>query len=141
MQLDEHKFQDKFVEYMRNTSRSYVHINVGSMMSSGQPDLTIINDNGFIWYAELKVWKNKNLPSNVQQIKALLRGPQTNVITNQLWGRKVFAPIVTQLSPDLICVVYKDFLGFARWKSWFDEMKKVDSTYDIMKDPWLSSSI
>ena len=123
---NEHKFQDKMVEFIRNTTRAYVHVNVGSTMSAGQPDLTIYNNSGRVWLVENKCWRLKSLPTN-DTMRKLLKGPQVNVIIHQLWSRNIYAPIVAidMYHLDQCHVHYKDKLMTADWKAWVTNECKV----------------
>jgi hypothetical protein len=114
----EHKFQDVFLTYLRNTTKCYAHCNTASTLSAGQPDITICNDNGFVWYVENKVWRNKSLPTAPSQVQDLLKGPQVNVIKHQLWRRNAPCIVVAQIGlvPDNVAICYKDKLFFMRWK-------------------------
>jgi hypothetical protein len=116
---NEHKFQDKLLEYIRNTSRTYVHVNVGTTLSSGQPDLTIVNNDGRIWFMELKYWRLQR-PPTIDTMKKLLKGPQINVITHQLWTRNVYCPIVAVdfINKDVAHILYKTTLETRPWREW-----------------------
>jgi len=103
----EHKFQDVLVDKLRERG-SHVTSFVGSMYIAGQPDIEVVNKNGAIIKIELKVYRDTILPTSERVIN-LLRGPQVNTITRQLWGRNAPCLLVAEIAynPGVLAIVYK----------------------------------
>lgn len=115
--MKECQFQDEFLADIRS-HRAYAMGVVGSLFSAGQPDLDITSIHGNVTKAELKVYRNINVPTR-EQIIALLKGPQINVITKQLWPRNSNCVIIALIDakPDTCCIVSKHKLSFDLWKN------------------------
>jgi hypothetical protein len=115
---DEHSFQRFFKEELEKWNGHCPSL-VASMFMAGMPDLIINTSKGYTYYTELKFWRNKNPPSNSQQIQALLRGPQIAVIKHTLWKRSIACPIIAQLQYDMdtCAVAYKDKFLLANVKT------------------------
>ena len=103
----EHQFQDKYIEMLR-THGAYVNSVVGTFYNAGQPDLDVTSIHGAGIKVELKLYRAINTPSR-DAIIALLRGPQINVITKQLWGRNAPCLIIAEIVavPGTLCIVSK----------------------------------
>lgn len=108
----EHDFQDKYVDLFRETG-AYIKPITGSVFMSGQPDLEIVSRYGAIIKVELKLHRLVSLPTRDSMIK-LLKGPQVNVITRQLWGRNAPCLLIAEIAAvkDKLCIVTKDKLMF-----------------------------
>lgn len=115
--MTEHKFQDEFIAELR-MHRAYVMGVIGSMYSAGQPDLDITSIYGANSKVELKLYHGLTLPTR-DGVLRLLRGPQINVITKQLWGRKCNCVILAQVAakPDTCCIVSAQRISFDLWKN------------------------
>lgn len=96
----ENKFQDMFTEELRRLD-CYVHSQAASMFMSGQPDLHIYNTQRFQFTCELKMWRLVSQPQTTAHLVKLLRGPQINVITKQIWRRNFYCPIIAQDASEL----------------------------------------
>jgi hypothetical protein len=111
----ENKFSDEFKEKTREHG-AYSISTVASLYMSGQPDLTITSKYGMETKAELKIYRGLEMPDRAAVIK-LLRGPQINVITIQLWRRNANCIVIAQIGAklDTCCIVSKHKVSFALW--------------------------
>ncbi|MBA3761758.1 MAG: hypothetical protein H0X04_00245 [Chthoniobacterales bacterium] len=71
----------------------YARALVANALMSGLPDFYIVSRFGTQFTMECKMWRNVNPPKTVEALVKLLQGPQYNVITRQLWGRRAYCPI------------------------------------------------
>lgn len=96
---------------------AYTISQAASMFMSGQPDLDCTSKYGATTKIELKVYRELEVPTR-EAVVALLRGPQVNVITRQLWGRNANCIIIAQIAakPDMCCIVSKHTSSIAFWK-------------------------
>lgn len=108
----ENKFQDEFLAKLREHGAYAVSI-TGNIYQSGQPDISCESIYGAHTKVELKVYRGLEVPDRTVIIK-LLRGPQINVITNQLWRRKSNCIIIAQIgaTPDKVCIVSRQRHSF-----------------------------
>ncbi len=95
----------------------YCRILHGNMYQSGLPDLVAITPTSMTFFMELKYWNKQGLPT-VSQCLGLLKGPQRNVILNEMWARRS-APclVVAQNHTDqrLASIVYKERIAHVPW--------------------------
>lgn len=108
----EAEFQDDFVKELRRYG-AYAASNVGSMFSSGKPDLLIVSQVGSVRLVELKMWRRVTVPTH-ENLLSLLDGPQVNVITQQLWAKRknncLLLALLSALPAQDKCV-YTDYTG------------------------------
>lgn len=134
--MKEAQFQDLFQAELRKWG-CYVPSQAASMFMSGQPDLMIYNTVGNSFPAELKVWVNKNPPVSHHSMVGLLRGPQINVITKQLWSRNIYCPIIAldQVYSDYCYHSYRtlEILRF-KWKDLAKEYATRRQTFITTED-------
>lgn len=83
----------KFIDELRRCG-GYVSNLTASMYMSGQPDMAITTKHGAQFQCEAKVWRNVKPPVRAEQLTALLKGPQINVIVHQLWKRGAYVPLI-----------------------------------------------
>jgi hypothetical protein len=108
----EAQFQDKLMEDLRGygaRATSYV----GNIYLSGHPDLIIVSVHGATMFVELKLFRLVQMPTR-ETMLALLKGPQINVITKQLWLRNAPCLLVAEIvaKPDTLCIVSRHHLSF-----------------------------
>lgn len=112
----ENKFSDEFKEECR-LHGAYAVSTVSSLYMAGQPDLSITSKLGQETKAELKIYRGVSLPTR-DNIINLLRGPQVNVITNQMFRRNANCIVIAQIGAklDTCCILSKHKISFALWK-------------------------
>ena len=108
----EAQFQDEFLSLLRKYGAYAVSV-VGNIYQSGQPDISCVSMYGAETKVELKVYRKLTVPTR-EDVLALLRGPQINVITKQLWRRKANCVVIAHIaaSPGKVCIVSKDRVCF-----------------------------
>lgn len=110
--VTEHKFQDAFIALCRSYGADAYSI-VGSVYQSGRPDIDVTSTLGNSTKIELKTYRGVRVPKR-EDIEALLRGPQRNVILHQLWPRNANCLIIAHVlnNPTTCCIVSRRSISF-----------------------------
>jgi hypothetical protein len=99
----------------------------GNMYTAGQPDTTVVNRQGAVFFIEFKIWRMMGPPQNKQAVENLLKGPQIAVIKHKLWKYGATCVIIAQLHNNLELCGYTDGTSFAvtKWKELAESLSKL----------------
>lgn len=113
----ENAFSAEFKDECRKHGAYAISV-AASLYMSGQPDIDITSNDGQNTKVELKVFRQVAVPTRASCL-ALLRGPQINVITTQLWRRNCNCIILVQIGakPDTSCIISKHGFYIDLWRN------------------------
>lgn len=117
-------FQDAFLKEL-NKHGAWASSIVGGMFSSGKPDIIVCARNGTLRLVELKMWNKVSVPTN-DGLRSLLKGPQINVITQQLWAKRQNNCLLLALiaaTPEQDKCAYTDYTGKVMLDFWRNTAK------------------
>jgi hypothetical protein len=123
----ENKFQDEYLAALRSYGAYAISV-VGGVYQSGQPDLSCVSTHGQETKIELKVYRAISVPTR-EKVLQLLKGPQRNVIINQLFRRNANCLIIAQIG-----AVPSDCAVLSREK--FSIAKVIDTAKLIARLEW-----